>query len=105
MKILGRIAIILIAALAIAGAATTLIGNSSTTLSGADPRPVVQEQPDDLSAGSPDRFHEGDHNAPSLFGVVDIIKNLVIMSLTVGVVTLLPRLKGLLARLAGPSLT
>lgn len=106
MKILGRTLIILITALAVAGAATALVGNSSTGLpdDGAETRSVVQAQPGDASIGSedlypPDQFHEDDHDSPSLFGIVDVIQNLVIVSLIVGLVMLGPRLKGVLARL------
>ena len=102
MKILGRIVIILIAALVVAGAATALVGNSSARFPDArtEPRPLVQDQPGDLSIGSPERFHEGEGDAPSLFGIAGVIQNLVIVSLIVGVVTLGPRLKGGLAKLA-----
>lgn len=108
MKILGRIIIILIAGLAVIGAATALVGNSSARLPDAEtePRPLVQDQPGGLSTSPegirpPDRFREGERDAPSLFGIVGVIQNLVIVSLIVGLVTLGPRLKGGLARLTG----
>ncbi len=107
MKILGRILIILIAALAVAGAATALVGKSSTGFpnAGTETQLSVQDQPGSAAASSeslrpPDRFHEGERDAPSLFGFVGVIQNLVIISLIVGVVTLIPRFKGVLARLA-----
>lgn len=103
MKILGRIVIILIAALAVAGAATALAGNSSARLPEAEtePHPFGQDQPGGLSTGSPDRFHEGERDAPSLFGIVGVVQNLVIVSFIIGLVTLGPHLKSVLARLAG----
>jgi hypothetical protein len=108
MKILGRIILILIAALTVAGAATTLVGNSSARFPDTETelRPSVQDQPSSLSTSPesirpPDRFHEGERDAPSLFGIVGVIQNLVIISFIVVVVTLGPRLKGVFARLTG----
>jgi hypothetical protein len=105
MKILGRIIIILLAALAVSGAATALVGNSSARFPEGETE-WVQDQPGGLSTGSEgfrshDRFHEGEHDAPSLFGVVGLIQNLVIMGLIVGLVALGPRLRGVFARLTG----
>ena len=102
MKILGRTLIILIAALAVIGVATALVGNSSFPDGENEARPFVQERPSDLSTGSEnirprdhhDRFHEGERDAPSLFGIVGVIQNFAIVSLIVGLVTLGPRLTG-----------
>lgn len=108
MKILGRIIIILVAALAVAGAATALIGNSSARFPDdrTESRTFVQDQSGSVPTSPegrrpPDGFHEGGRDEPSLFGIVDIIQNLVIISLIVGVVTLIPHLKRGLARFAG----
>ena len=108
MKILGRIIIILLAALAVSGAATALVGNSSARFpeAGTEARPFGQAQVASLSTGpegfrSHDQFHEGEHDAPTLFGIVGVFQNLVIVSLIVEVVALGPRLKGALTRLTG----
>ena len=105
MKIMGRIIVILSAALVVIGAATALVGNSNSGFPDdrAASRPVVQEQSSSSSTEPeglrpPGGFHEGERDAPSLFGIVDVIQNLVIMSLIVGLVTLGPRLKGVLTR-------
>jgi hypothetical protein len=64
MKILGRIIIILIAALAVAGAAIALVGNSSARFPDdrTESRPLVRDQPggvetDPEGLRPPDRFH------------------------------------------------
>lgn len=109
MKVLGQILIILVAALAVIGVATALVGNSSFPEGETRSRPTVEAQSEDLPTDAEgfrprdhhDRFHEGDHDAPSLFGLVSVLQNLVIVSLIVGLVALGPRLKRRLARLTG----
>lgn len=110
MKILGRILIILIAALAVTGTATAFVGNSDARIPAneTESRSFIQDHPGDLSTGSEEirpqdrhQFHEGERDAFSLFGAVGILQNFVIVSLIVGVVMLGPRLKGVLARLTG----
>ena len=109
MKILGQTLIILVAALAVIGLATALVGNSSFPGGESRSRPSLEAQSGDLATGTEefrprdhhDRFHEGDHDAPSLFGFVGVLQNFVIIGLIVGVVTQGPRLKEMLARLTG----
>ena len=98
MKILGRTIIILIAALAVIGAATALVGNGSARFPDAETesRPFVQDQPDGFSTDSPERFHEGERDGASLFGIVSVIQNFVIVGLIIAVVILVPRLKGVI---------
>jgi len=54
MKVLRRIIIILIAALAVIGAATALVGNNNATFpdSEPEPRPFRQDHLGDFSTGS-----------------------------------------------------
>ncbi|MCK6627557.1 MAG: hypothetical protein L6R45_20555 [Anaerolineae bacterium] len=98
MKILGRIFIILAAALVVAAATIALVGNDTGSFE-AERSPVFQEQGDAVTAeqvsGRPPR--EG-HDEASLFGIVGVLQNLVIISVIVLVVRLGGRAQRALAR-------
>jgi|GEM_PF-6112299 len=100
MKILGRIFIILAAALVVAAATIALVGNDTGSFEAeAERAPVFQEQDDAVTAeqvsGRPPR--EG-HDEASLFGIVGVLQNLVIISVIVLVVRLGGRAQRALAR-------
>ena len=106
MKIAGRMLIIFIAALLVVGVTVALVGSSA----GADSRsPAAQAQNNagvTTSTAAADQAHgefSGDrHNAPSLFGVIGVVQNLLIMGVMVVLVNLAPRLKAVLARFGRP---
>lgn len=103
MKILGRIFIILAAALVVAAATIALVGNDTGSFEAETERaPVFQEQSGagetmtaEQVSGRPPR--EG-HDEASLFGIVGVLQNLVIISVIVLVVTLGGRARTALAR-------
>ena len=103
MKILARILLILAAAGAVAGISIALVG-SQTARAGALRRDApAQLQAGDASAlpqnadreqrrGGPGGFEHGGGRAPSLFGVGEMLKDLVIIALIVAIVAPLARL-------------
>lgn len=99
MKIFGRIFIILAAALVVAAATIALVGNDTGSFEAKADRDVFQEQGDAVTAeqvsGRPPR--EG-HDEASLFGIVGVLQNLVIIGVIVLVVTLGGRAQRALAR-------
>lgn len=105
MKILGRILIILVAALVVVGAATALAGSSSN-MQFSERQEFIQDQPSAGTADSGetrprDHFSEEGRDSPSLFGIVSVIQNLVIIGGIVLLITVIRRLKIMLARLVG----
>ncbi|GAB4423438.1 MAG: hypothetical protein Fur0044_21430 [Anaerolineae bacterium] len=103
MKIFGRIFIILAAALVVAGVTIALVGSDTGSFEAeAERAPVFQEQGDageavaaEQVSGRPPR--EG-HDEASLFGIVGVLQNLVIIGVIVLVVTLGGRAWTALAR-------
>lgn len=106
INILGRTLIILTAALMVVGATMALVGRSAGS-TGADFRPEAQQgETGFVSAGDdapPSDFEQREfsregRDAPSLFGIVGVIQNLVTIGLIVGIVRLAVWSKTSLAR-------
>ncbi|MCB0166557.1 MAG: hypothetical protein KDI79_20180 [Anaerolineae bacterium] len=112
MKIIGRIIIVLVAAVIVSGVATLFVSNSDAQTR---PRPQFQEQTqtdgtsvdtdstDNTEASRrPERGgHGGERGGSFIFGIVGILQNVAIMGAIVLGVTLVPRVKGLMTRLTG----
>src|SRR5689334_20099226 len=104
MKLIARILLILAAAGAIAGASIALVGASRASGGGprrgapAQIRPGVGQafpgQGGQQRRGEPGGFDRSGERGPSLFGVGEVLKNLVIIGLIVAVVAPLARLLG-----------
>jgi hypothetical protein len=118
MAILGRIFIILTAALVVVGATIAFVGNSNSAgFPGAGERPgeptfvtdagqdhtAVATRPGDTlpSEQFSGRPHREGHDSPSLFGIVGVFKNLAIIGVIVMLVTLGGRAGKALARFGG----
>lgn len=106
ISILGRTLIILTAALVVVGATVALVGRSAGS-DGTDFRPDATQSEAGFTSGSdnasPSDFEEREfsreeRNAPSLFGVVGVLQNLVIVGLIIGLVRLVVWSKTSLAR-------
>ncbi len=106
IKILGRTLIILTAALVVVGATMALVGRSAGS-AGSDFRPEAEQGEVGFISGednaSPPDFEEHEfsregHDAPSLFGIVGVIQNLITIGLIIGVVRLVVWSKTSLAR-------
>ncbi|MCB0171880.1 MAG: hypothetical protein KDJ97_15140 [Anaerolineae bacterium] len=112
MKIIGRIIIVLIAAVIVSGVATLFVG-SSNAQTRSRPQFQEQDQADGTStttdstdgsegSGRPNRGdHGGERGGSFIFGMVGILQNVAIIGVIVLVVTLIPRAKGLMTRLTG----
>lgn len=102
IKILGRTLIILTAALVVVGATVALVGGSA----GTDGPEAQQGEAGFIPAGDeapPSDFEEHEfsregRDAPSLFGIVGVIQNLVTIGLIIGIVRLVVWSKTSLAR-------
>jgi hypothetical protein len=102
IKILGRTLIILTAALVVVGATVALVGGNADT-----DRPAAEQGeagfiPAGDEAPTPDfeehEFSGEGRDAPSLFGIVGVIQNLVTIGLIIGIVRLVVWSKTPLAR-------
>lgn len=106
IKILGRTLIILTAALVVVGATVALVGNSAGSTDTDFRSEARQSETGFIPAGddaSPSNFEEHEfspegRDAPSLFGIVGVIQNLVTIGLIIGIVRLVVWSKTSLAR-------
>lgn len=106
MKILGRIFIILTAALAVVAITFGLVGNDTGSFGTETEQGMVFQEQSDAGTGEAvttaqvsGRPHNEGHDEPSLFGIISVLQNLITIGVIVLVVTLGGRAWTALARL------